>query len=357
MSDYYSFKNIDKTNSIYRVIVGQRSNGKTYGFCEKVLTEFFKSNRPSAYIRRWAEDIKARNIEQLFSPHTEKIKKLSKNKYNSFVFRSGCWYLCSRDDNGDVKYKDNNFFCKSFALNNWEHSKGADSGNFKFICFDEFISRRGYLSNEFTHFQNLLSSIIRQKDDCIIYMIANTVSKECLYFKEMRIDVNKIKQGEIFVYKNGDENAFISIEYCETAENLKKKTVKYYDFENSVTGKMITDGVWEIPDYPHLFFDFTEKDVILSAFIEYGYDLNVKVLTTPYDEVTLFIYPATKKTDKKTDVLVYTENPVRPLERKNIYSNDNKAFSLITKLIKENRISFSDNDTGDKFFNFIAERG
>lgn len=188
-------------------------------------------------------------------------------------------------------------------------------------------------------------------------MIANTVSKECLYFKEMRIDVNKIKQGEIFVYKNGDENAFISIEYCETAENLKKKIVKYYDFENSVTGKMITDGVWEIPDYPHLFFDFTERDVILSAFIEYGYDLNVKVLTTPYDEITLFIYPATKKTDKKTDVLVYTENPIRPLERKNIYSTDNRAFSLITKLIKENRLTFSDNDTGDKFFNFIAERG
>lgn len=349
-NSFYNSKKIDETDSIYRVIIGQRSNGKTYDACTKILSEYKKTGRPSAYIRRFAEDIKAKNIETLFNPH--ELKKYTK-KYNSVQYRSNCFYFVYRDENGNIKSRDKNFFCKCFALNTWEHSKGADSGIFKYVVFDEFISRSGYLANEFTHFQNLLSSIIRDRQDIIIYMIANTVSKFCPYFADMKIDIENIKQGEIHCIRTGDKKPFISVEYCDTNNQVKNKTVKYFDFENA-SSKMITSGEWEIPSYPHLYFTYDKSYIIESFYIDFEHaKLNCDIME--YNEnILLFIYPRTKEKEKKSGELWYTENPKSVLHQDNLLSGNMKIHKLVRSLINENRIYFSDNFTGDRFYNIMG---
>jgi hypothetical protein len=45
---------------------------------------------------------------------------------------------------------------------------------------------------------------VRDRDDVVIYMLANTVNKYCPYFSEMGLgDVDKIPQGELRVYNFG----------------------------------------------------------------------------------------------------------------------------------------------------------
>lgn len=34
---WYSYENIDSTNALYRMVMGERSNGKTYGAMKKQL--------------------------------------------------------------------------------------------------------------------------------------------------------------------------------------------------------------------------------------------------------------------------------------------------------------------------------
>lgn len=347
---YYNVNKIDKTNAIYRMIIGQRSNGKTYALCDKILKEFLRTGRPSAYIRRFSEDIKPKNIELLFTPHN--IEKLTKGKYNSVQYRSNCFYFVFIDDKGKVKSKSNNFFCKTFSLNTWEHSKGADTGNYKYIVFDEFISRTGYISNEFAHFQNLLSSIIRNKDDVIIYMIANTVSKFCPYFSEMKIDIEKMEQGEIFVYKSDTNDLSIAVEYCETNENVKSKTVKYYEFDNA-TVSMITSGAWEIPSYPHLYFDYSDLYAINTFYIDLQKIKLIGKIMRYETDVLIYIYPNTKNHIADNTDVFYTDFPKSRLHQKNLMIGDLKIHKLIQKLIREDRLYFSDNETGDKFFNIL----
>ena len=77
---HYSSKDIDETNALYRVIIGMRSNGKTYNYLTKVIDAFFEENLPSAYIRRYSEEIKTRNLSSLFNPFMEEIKKRSKRQ-------------------------------------------------------------------------------------------------------------------------------------------------------------------------------------------------------------------------------------------------------------------------------------
>ena len=349
---FYNSKKIDDTESIYRLIIGQRSNGKTYAFCEKCLAEYLNSGRPSAYIRRYAEDIKPKNIENLFNPHN--ISKLTKGKYNAVQYRSNSFFFVYKDSNGNTKTKDKKFFCKCFALNNWEHAKGQDSGEFKFICFDEFISRTGYIYNEFTHFQNLLSSIIRSREDVIIYMLANTVSKFCPYFADMKIDIEKINQGEIHVLQDESGKNFIAVEYCQTNENVKTKTVKYFNFDTAGS-KMITTGEWEIPSYPHLYFEYDKSYVVYSFYIDMkNIKLNCDILQYG-DNLLLYIYPMTKIKDINSNDLWFIDNPKNLLHQNVIGAGGLKIHKLIKFLIDEKRVYFSDNFTGDKFYNLIGE--
>lgn len=54
---YYDIGPIDSTNAVYRMIIGQRSNGKTYAICKHMVEDYFEKGHRSAYIRRWDEDI------------------------------------------------------------------------------------------------------------------------------------------------------------------------------------------------------------------------------------------------------------------------------------------------------------
>ena len=81
-SQYYDIGPIDATNAVYRMIIGQRSNGKTYSVCRHMVEDYFKKGNRSAYIRRWDEDIQPKHIGSLFNPHIPLIMELSEGKYN-----------------------------------------------------------------------------------------------------------------------------------------------------------------------------------------------------------------------------------------------------------------------------------
>lgn len=351
--EFYSFKELDKIPAVYKLVVGQRSNGKTFAYLsEKVLEDFFKLARPSAYIRRWDEDIKPSNIANLFDPQIPNLIALSNGEYNCFIYRSKCWYPVFRDENGDITKRCPDFICKAYSVNNWEHAKGQDAGNFKNIGFDEFISRGCYVPNEFACFQNLLSSIIRNRDDVNIYMIANTVSKFCPYFTEMRIDIDKVKSGEIVVYNNKAGNPFIALERCSPNKNVQSSVVKYYDFEDNIASKMITAGEWEVPQYRHMPCKYTPDMDIFTAYIEHTYKLTIKVVAL-YNDIMLYVYPTRKEHITTEADIVYCDRPRTPFQSVSLTDRKTKAHNLIATLISENKICFSDNDTGDKFFNFL----
>ena len=81
-----------------------------------------------------------------------------------------------------------------------EHYKSNSYLDIRTVVLDEFISRN-YLPDEFIIFQNLLSTIIRDRDDVIILMLGNTINKYCPYFGEMGLDkVKTMRQGESHIY-------------------------------------------------------------------------------------------------------------------------------------------------------------
>lgn len=128
LEKYYNIEPIDNTGAVYRMIIGQRSNGKTYSVCKHIIDNYIDKGERAAYIRRYEEDITPKNIASLFAPHYKTIIEKTNGRYNSVFYRAKEFHLCYMDEDGKITEKDPTAFCISAAINTAEHTKGQDRG-------------------------------------------------------------------------------------------------------------------------------------------------------------------------------------------------------------------------------------
>lgn len=349
-NEYYSFKRILALKAVYNIVIGQRSNGKTYGWKEICLDNYLKDGTKGAYIRRFDEEIKPKNLGKLFDVHD--IYTKSKGKWNGFTYRSGSFYLCNKDEEGIVN-TDSEPFCNCYALNTWETSKGADKGIVSTVCFDEFMTRRAYLPNEFVLFQQLLSSIIRDRDITTIFMLANTVNRYCPYFKEMGLShVADMKQGEIELYKFGENNILtVAVEYCAESENTSK-VKKYYAFDNPQL-EMITSGNWEIALYPHAPLSYSKHDIVCRFYIKFDKKIGCGDVIKNNKYLYIFYHMHTGNHVPDENDIVYLEEHDGLLNHAVLVNEvRNEKQKLIIELMKTKREFYSDNEVGEYIRNW-----
>ena len=358
---YYSSKEIRKLKALYNLVIGTRSNGKTFDWCADSINYYLDNRVPSAYIRRLDTMIDNANIGSLFDPHLETIKKKSEGKWNSIIYRSHAFYLARYEETktgGRVKTaQDPKPFCRTYAINTAETTKGADRGEVYSVCFDEFITRTFYLTNEFILFQNLLSSIIRNRPGVQIWMIANTVNKSCPYFREMGIShIRDMKPGQIDVYQLGKTDKKIAVEYCEYT-GAPAAVSEYFAFDNPEL-RMITSGSWEIASYRHPPKKLGQARIVFSFWIEFeGQTLQADCHMFEGYPI-LSIHPCSGvKEDERSRKIIYTET-VRdgnPLHQMSLRARPTRAQELIGRLIAERKTFFSDNETGEIFANWALQ--
>lgn len=364
MGKYYSLQRIKEKKARYNLIYGERSNGKTFSVLEEGLKIVIKSDYTKQFciIRRWEEDFKGKNGEQQFEGfinNKEKgniLEKMTNGKYNYIKYQSKRWYLAKKtiDVDGKECFEINKTpFCYAFGIASEEHYKSLSFPNIVLVLLDEYITRRYYLNDEFILFTSLLSTIIRDRDDVIIYMCGNSINKYCVYHIEMGLhNVNKMKKGDIDVYKYGDSGLVVAIEYSDSPSKKKKSNV-YFAFNNPKL-KMITDGEWEIDIYPHLPTKYRPKDVILHYYIVFNNEkLECKIIKV--DDM-LFTYIHRKTTDIKDDNkrFVYQQDyDVKENYRRNI----TKCFTNIEKFIYsfyvKDKVFYQDNEVGEIVRNYL----
>lgn len=358
---YYDIGPIDATNAVYRMIIGQRSNGKTYSVCKHMVENYFSKGYRSAYIRRWDEDIQPKHLASLFAPHYDLIKELSGGEYNSVAYRAKEFHLVHLDDEGKVDKKDPEAFCITASINTAEHTKGQDRGEIHLILFDEFMTRQGYLQNEFILYCNLLSSLIRNREDTVIYMCANTVNRYCPYFKEMGLkDVDTMPQGQVYIYTYGNADLTVAVEYCDPVKATEKVASKYFAFDNPQL-EMITAGAWELMAYPRAPYKIFPNDIKYRFYISFGESMLCGEIINPADkahktDLFIFIHPQTKDIDIDNLTPVYGQGFSASIcHVKYLTDCPTELHKLIRDLILKRAVCFSDNETGEIFRNWIIE--
>ena len=358
---YYNIAPIDATGAIYRLIVGQRSNGKTYSVCKHIVEDYFNDGKIGAYIRRYEESITPKNLQSLFNPHLQLIWELSEHKWNSIFYRAKEFHLCAIDSEGKIIAKDDTAFCITAAINTSENTKGEDRGEVHTIVFDEFMTRSGYLNNEFVRFMNLLSTLIRDRENAVIYMLANTVNKYCPYFSEMGLkNIDKLAQGEIAVYNYGSSDLTVAVELCDEVQATKHTASKYFAFNNPQL-QMITRGAWEFQIYPRPPYKILPEDIILKFYIQFAEQLLTcevvhSTLKQYCNDIFIFVHPQTKDVSIDDFTIMYVSDfSSCRMHVRYLKDQPTEGHKLIYSLIQRKAVCFSDNDTGEVFRNWLQE--
>ena len=353
---YYSTTAINKKNAVYNVIFGERSNGKTFALLKQGIKSYFTDKSQMAYVRRWKEDITGRRAAQLFAGINAAgiVETMSGGLFTGIHYYSGKWFLCNYDEKNKPVYSDGDVIAYAFALSDVEHDKSTSFPLIKTIVFDEFLSAKLYLNDEFVLFMNVVSTIVRRREDVKIYMLGNTVNKYCPYFEEMGlVNILKMEQGTIDVYQYGESTLSVAVEYCATTSDTSKTVHKYFAFDNPKL-QMITGGAWEMNLYPHLPMRYIPKNIMLTFFIDFAeriYQCEVICI----DDVS-FIYIHDKTTpikDLTADLIYSLECKPEKNYNRSVYRPISKTQEKILWFFKNDRVFYQDNNVGDAVGNYL----
>lgn len=359
MNKYYNLKEILSKNADYNIIIGERSNGKTYSVLRYILERYAEKKEQGAYIRRWQDDIIGKRAESVFSSLVEnnEVSKITKGEYSNIIYNRGKYYLANWNDDKKRMIADTTPFCFNFALSTGEHDKSTSYPNVMNIVFDEFITRRFYLPDEFILFMNTLSTIIRDREHIKIFMLGNTVNKFSPYFEEMGLtNITTQEQGTIDLYSYGDSGLTVAVEYCDNL-NKKKKSNKYFAFNNSKLN-MIKNGQWELSLYPHL----AQGEKIYSNEILYSFYVCFTNKIIQGDIIQkpngLFIY-FHKKTTEIKDIeksLIFSLSEKTKLNyRKSLLNGFSKIDKMIAFLFTNDKVFYQSNEIGELVNNYIMQ--
>lgn len=308
-----------------------------------------------AYIRRWREDLRGKRAENLFANHVANglIEELTDGKFNEVFYLSNKWFLSYYDNDKNKRYPDSTPFCFGFCLSEQEHEKSSSYPNVTTIVFDEFLTRRIYLPDEFMLYMNLLSTIIRQRDNVKVFMLGNTVNKFCPYFQEMGLkNVGVMEQGTIDIYRFGEHGATVAVEYCDTIVKQKASN-KYFCFDNQNL-QMITGGKWELAVYPHLPCKYKPKDVLFVFYIKFNDAILQGNIIQVGDENFCYIHQKTTPIKDEDNSLIYSlEMNGKPNYKRKIISNASYVESQVARYFATDKVFFQNNEIGEIVRNYL----
>lgn len=364
---FYTLDRILERNAHYNIIYGERSNGKTFSVLELIVKNYYTGKGKGAIIRRYDLDFQGKRGDGVFEHlvvneiRGNVIEELTNGQWTDVYYWSMRWYMCKYDEKGN-RVKDAEPFCYAFSLNATEHDKSTSFPDVTTILFDEFMTRKYYLPDEFILFTNVLSTIIRYRDDVKVFMCANTVNKYGnLYFTEMGITRYKqMKPGDIDVYKFAVMNEkkdvlTIAVEYADSPNKDGKPSDVYFAFNNPKL-KMITGGMWEMDVYPHLPYKYEKQDIEFTFFIVWENEILQCEVISISKPVTAFLYLHRKTTplrDEDNDLVYSTEYSGKFNWRRKITQPMYNVEKKMNVLIKNEKIFFQDNEVGEIWRNYI----
>ena len=339
MRKYYDITNMLNTNAEYMMLLGQRSNGKSYQ-AKKVCIEEALRGKKFIYLRRWKADIKQRDVTAYFEDMP--VFRLTVGKWQHIRAINGNLYFVNLETDGTIKEKEEiGRYC---ALNEHERYKSQVFKGYGTILYEEFITDETYLVDEPRLLQQYVSTVARL-DKIRVILVGNTLTRVCPYFNEWALEgVLRQKQGTIELYHyHEDDGEFVTIavEYCE---NMNAKNTMFF----GQSAKQIISGEWDVKEVPKLPREKDKYEKVYEILIQYQSFKFVLELLVEKEEggVICFVYPHTKR--RKIYRIISDEFSDLPNVTSRL-DRTRRPEEIIRNLLILDKICFSDNLTGSDF--------
>ena len=363
--DYVSLTPMFKVcpSAQYYILIGQRSNGKTFCVLERFIDNWWESKetQSNAVIRRWEEDFnkaKGQKFFENFVSNTDRgniIASKTNNLYNDILWANRAWWAIYIDENGEETRRSRVPIAMSFAISQEGHYKSGGYPRIKDILFDEMVSRT-YLVDEFISFMNLVSTIVRLRDDLKIFLCGNTMSGYCPYFAEMGLkNLRTMKQGDIDLYKMGKLGQMKIVVYMTDSITKKGKPSDiYFCFDNPALQMVTGESVWELAIYPHCPTKYKPMNIKFIYFISFDGELfQCEIINV---EKSWFTFIHRKTTPIKNDercIIFKQDYDHRPNYRRKITKPMDKIGKFIASFYANDKVFYQDNEVGDMVSQFL----
>ncbi len=357
---------------LYYLIISERSDGKSFILAEMILYLYLHYGYCGMMLRRFDMDIRGKQGEQLISnligensktiertkgKYSNAVEELSNKRWNTIIYQARRYYLARvyEDENNVSQIEiDKDPFMFTWAISQQTHNRGGGMEKIKIVWFDEFISREGYLFNEFVDFVDTLKTIARRRCDFVTFLTGNAIDRYSIYFDEFMLKgVKNQQKGTIDVYRGGDDEPSFAVEIVDYVDPQYKKSNKYFNFKNP---KLKSDllGKWEIGLYPHLPEKYKPNEVQYRYYILFDDEkFECEIIIKPEMYFT-FIHPWTSDINIKSDTLIFGfDTPIGIHYRKNITKPFDELGQMIASFYKRDLICYSDNQTGDTIRSYL----
>lgn len=359
---WYSLDRIMKYDVKYRLIIGERSNGKTYAVKKYVIDNYKSTGKMFMYVRRTHQEIVRKYIREVF----QDIQDYAMEVLGSPIyFKQDIGFFIRDEDENEIPI---GYYT---SLEDGMPQKGVAYPEITTIFFDEFMAY-GELDGEIPKFLNMISTIRRKRDDVEVFMLGNTVWRGSVYFNLFGIDIKKLEKGHIYFGKH-KAGATFAIERTTSMNIIDgvKQTDEYLGFDNSPTSSMILYGEWEYDVVNTGNIDgisWNAKRLIIPIYVTALQDVYELSLYLDDENPVAFVRRVNTqdgKVNENIKINLTYDNSVRLVSKKGIIPSYGRINALLDKKYQEmfktfklcidaKRIVFDKISTGSDFMKIIG---
>lgn len=350
------------------MFVGERSDGKTHSSLSFGLDRFEKEELPFVYVRRLDTMLSLSNMRYLFQGNENSgdlRRHMNKFGYDGLVYYSRAFWPYIIDEKGKSNRLDSPVAITR-SISTWESNKGASLPHNGLLIFDEFLSREGYLPGEVLMFENLMSSVFREKGEGKVIMLGNPVSWDCPYFVEWGLkNIRKMEQGTYDIYEQELSDGRIRKIVVVYLAHSGAKASDVFFTPNNERVRGITEGKWEIGIYPRIPIESGNWDRGESCYVQSYNDwtLMLQPVQSPDGNPMLFVYNNGRRIidveppyiDKRyRDKLVYTDF-VAPCSNVRFCMTNwrDNMTKFILAAFHQGRVYYKDGVAGENFRSYM----
>lgn len=344
---YYDLSNLLGCGCYWMILYGMRSNGKSYSVKKYALEQATKGIK-FVYLRRWSEDIKAKEVDTYFDDMD--VEQITEGKYNGVTAYQGFFYFTYFEDDKEKRGDQIGRYC---SLNQAERYKSQVFKDYGIVIYEEFLTNKIYLGSndnpEPKQLMQFVSTVARDRN-IYVFLIGNTISRVCPYFSEWGLKgIMQQQPGTIDIYHLRGENGVvdIAVENCEVVETKSRMF-----FGN--TAKQITSGEWEVNDCPKLLKPYAFYNMLYEIDIQYGEFKYIMQLLADGETGGTFVYIYPNTTGRKIRRVITNIFNVDPMITNGLNPRI-KAECLISECFRSGKVCYSDNLTGTDFKQILSQ--
>lgn len=342
----------------WNVFMSERSNGKTTNVLLLGMIMNDEYGTTIEYIRMRESMIAPKNSKNIFDTiiQHDYISKITKGTWNSVTYNSKRWYYCNRDENGEIIEKCNTHFMAMLSIDKQEDYKSSYNAPYgDWIVLDEFIGTYTPL-NAFIEFNQLVKTIIRERQSAYITLLANTINTEHIFFEELEImeQTRLLERGEKQLLQS-ERGTYVNVVIFNSLISEKKErnivNKLYFGWRNPLMSGITGSDTWSISNYQHE-PNLTDINVIASNIYIYHNNILIRLELRKSSEIPIYVH-CYRANRIKDDSIIFTLGDI--IDNRYVYGlGHNKLHKMIWNLYKRNLFFYRTNMVGNLVNDFYT---